>query len=220
MFAKGLDLDHQWYLFENIREFCRIDEPKTWHVRNALLVSNKKQTVPPKKEDALRCASDLLWWCHNNYIHHVSVFILAKVLGDIFSHKQCKKSSIPRKAKTCIRLLNVSVDTGFEMFNANVCCSNCTSLFSSFLYLIFTKQKSFFPCRSNHAIVFTLWTQTAYQKNWKKISVNIVFIYVLQWKSYIFVCLLHCFHSNKNKQFLCLSYCLFCLFFSIRNNDK
>ncbi|KAH3824565.1 hypothetical protein DPMN_126402 [Dreissena polymorpha] len=29
MFAKGLDLDHQWYLFENIREFCRIDEPKT-----------------------------------------------------------------------------------------------------------------------------------------------------------------------------------------------
>ena len=34
-------------------------------------------------------------------------------------------------------VLNLSVDTGFEVFNTIVCCSNCTRLFSSFLNLIF-----------------------------------------------------------------------------------
>jgi len=50
MFAKGLDLDRQWYLFEHIREFCRTDEAKNLTCPKPATGKRQKTDCAPKKQ--------------------------------------------------------------------------------------------------------------------------------------------------------------------------
>ncbi|KAH3890277.1 hypothetical protein DPMN_014353 [Dreissena polymorpha] len=54
MFAKGLDLDRQWYLFEHIREICRTDKAKNFTCPNPATGKRQKQTVPPKNRRCIK----------------------------------------------------------------------------------------------------------------------------------------------------------------------